>query len=167
MCDIKIDDLYFYSLAKESPSCITKGRAQNVLELLILIPALYWMALWLGFMHPRAAYSNLSSLEPITSGEEFITSHKTCVNCPQGLKCQKEFNLSVSQLFLSLWWPNVCCNHCSSILSVDKGEQFWPPVNRNHSLLKCPMHCQCTANTLPLPKVLECSVANFSAVSPP
>ena len=75
------------------------------------------------------------------------------------------------QLFLSLWWPNVCCNHCSSILSVDKGEggQFWPPVNRNHSLLKCPMHWQCTANTLPLPKVSECihwSVVQLSLALP-
>ena len=89
MCDIKIENLYFYSLAKESPSCITKGRAQNGLELLILIPALYWMALWLGFMHPRAAYSNLSS---------FGTDHiwRGIYNFAQNL-CQLSSRLEVSK----------------------------------------------------------------------
>ena len=52
---------------------------------------------------------------------------------------------------------------CAVIIAV----QFslwtrWPPVNRNHSLVKCPMHCQCTADTLP--KVLECRVLLCGAV---
>ena len=66
-CDLKMENWSFYPPSKEPPPpymCITKGRAaQNGLELLILIPALYWMALWLGFLHPRtAAYSSLSTL---------------------------------------------------------------------------------------------------------
>ena len=89
-CDNRKENWSFHSLAKESPWCITKGRAQNGLELLILIPALYWMALWLGFMHLRlAAYSNLSS---------FWTDHisRGICNFAQTL-CQLSWRLEVAK----------------------------------------------------------------------
>ena len=42
---------------------------------------------------------------------------------------------------------------CAVIIAVQFSQWTrWPPVNRNHSLLKCPMHCQRTAD------VLECRV---------
>ena len=121
-------------------------RVQNGLELLILIRASYWMALWLGSMHLRAAYSNLSTFRTD------LISRGIC-----------KFDLvSIilvewrAQMFLSLWWPN----------AVIIATQFsvWSSTGRLSTatiLSKVPnaqpMHSQCTANTLPLTKVLECT----------
>ena len=125
-------------------------RVQNGLELLILIRASYWMALWLGSMHLCAAYSNLSTFRTD------LISRGIC-----------KFDLvSIilvewrAQMFLSLWWPNAVIIatqfsvwsstgrlSTATILSKVPNAQ---PMHSQYTANAQPIHSQCTANAQPM-----------------